>query len=209
MTRAAAQEGVPGVVGFDLDMTLVDSRAGIVACMQQVLADRGVRASEQQLWPLIGAPLHDNLAAFLPADQVEDAAQDYRRRYLVDAVPVTTAMPGALELVDALHAAGSRVLVVSAKTEAAVHAVLEEVGLKPDLVAGELFARDKATVLLAEGADAYVGDHTGDVEAAKAAGARSIAVTTGPHDAHRLRAAGADEVVGRLADLMPLWGLAG
>ncbi|WP_265443438.1 HAD family hydrolase [Flexivirga meconopsidis] len=188
-------------VGFDLDMTLVDSSRGILDCMKHVLHARGVDATDAQLWPLLGAPLRDNLSHFLPADEVASAAADYRAHYLEHAIEVTVAMPGAVELVDAIHAAGGTVLVVSAKHPVAVQAVLEHVGIRPDVVVGDLFARDKAGPLREYAATAYVGDHVGDQQAAHAADALAVGVTTGPHDAATLREAGADLVVGSLTEL--------
>lgn len=191
------------VVGFDLDMTLVDSSRGIVECMQRVLAARGVTATDEQLWPLIGAPLLDNLALFLPEDEVEDAADDYRADYLVRAVDVTVPLPGALELVRAIHDAGGSVLVVSAKHPTAVRATLEHVGITPDVVVGDLFAHDKSGPLREHGATAYVGDHAGDMQAAHTAGVTAVGVTSGPADAAALRTAGADLVVDELTELVP------
>lgn len=190
------------VVGFDLDMTLVDSRQGIVECMQRVLEARGVAATEQELWPLIGAPLLDNLALFLPDEQLQAAADDYRADYLVRAVEVTVPLPGAHDLVAAIHEAGGTVLVVSAKNPPAVRAVLEHAGITPDVVVGDLFGPDKAKPLREYGATAYVGDHSGDMQAAQTAGVRGIGVTTGPTDADGLRAAGADLIVDDLHELV-------
>ncbi len=191
----------PLVVGFDLDMTLVDSRTGIVDCMQLVLRSRGRSIEEARLWPLIGAPLEANLAQFLAPEEVAAAAQDYREAYLESAVQVTTVMPGASDLVDRIHADGGRVLVVSAKTPVAVTAVLEHVGLHVDVVVGGVFAHDKAVPLREHAALLYVGDHQGDMQAARAARAYGVGVTTGPHDEAMLRTAGADAVV---PDLMTM-----
>lgn len=191
------------VVGFDLDMTLVDSRQGIVECMQRVLGSRGVTATDEQLWPLIGAPLLANLAQFLPTEQVEAAAEDYRADYLVRAVEVTVALPGARELVDAIHAEGGTVLVVSAKNPPAVKATLEHVGITPDVVEGDLFGHDKSGPLREHAATAYVGDHAGDMYAARAAGATAVGVTSGPTGAVALTEAGADLVVDSLTELIP------
>lgn len=191
------------VVGFDLDMTLVDSRRGIVACMQSALGSRGVTATPEQLWPLIGAPLLDNLALFLPENQVEAAADDYRADYLVRAIEMTVPLPGARELVQAIHAAGGVVLVVSAKNPPAVEATLEHVGISPDVVVGDLFGHDKSGPLREHGATSYVGDHVGDIQAARTAGVTAVGVTSGPADAEALRAAGADLVVDGLSELVP------
>lgn len=184
-------------------MTLVDSRQGIVDCMQRTLQRRGVTATDEQLWPLIGAPLLDNLALFLPADQVAAAAEDYRADYLVRAVEVTVPLPGARELVGAIHAQGGKVLVVSAKHPPAVVATLEHVGVAPDIVVGDLFGHDKSGPLREHAATSYVGDHAGDMHAARAAGVTAVAVTSGPTSREALHEAGADLVVDDLTELVP------
>ncbi|RNI25123.1 HAD family hydrolase [Flexivirga caeni] len=194
------------VVGFDLDMTLVDSRHSIAGSMRKVLQERGVAATDEQLWPLIGAPLLDNLGHFLPAGQVVAAAADYRAHYLQHAIELTVPLPGAAALVAAIHETGGTVLVVSAKNPPAVRATLEHVGIVPDVVVGDLFGHDKSAPLREHGATAYVGDHAGDMHAARAAEAVAVGVTTGPADAVTLRAAGADLIVGELTELVPRLG---
>jgi phosphoglycolate phosphatase len=197
------------VVGFDLDMTLVDSAAGIVATLAAACAEQGVEVDPGEVWRWIGVPLEATLAAIAPdVDPVATAAR-YRALYPAYGVRPTTLLPGAAQAVEAVHDLGGRVLVVSTKIEPAVRAVLDHVGLDagrraPDLVVGGLFAAAKGVRLAAEGADVYVGDHPGDVEAAVVAGATSVAVATGPHPAADLVAAGADVV---LADLtaFPAW----
>ncbi|KYH46198.1 HAD family hydrolase [Branchiibius sp. NY16-3462-2] len=191
------------VVGFDLDMTLVDSRAGIVVCMQRTLADRGVEASDEQLWPLIGAPLADNLAQFLPPDQVPEAVEQYRSLYPRLAVPMTTALPGAHEAFAAIREHGGRPMVVSAKYEPAVHEVLDQVDLHPDIVVGDAFGAGKAVPIREHHATIFVGDHEGDMAGAVAGGAFALGVLTGPHDEARLRAAGARSVVPDLRSFGP------
>jgi phosphoglycolate phosphatase len=101
------------------------------------------------------------------------------------------------------------VLVVSAKAEAGVHQSLRQVGLDrpeyaPDLVVGGLFAAAKGVRLAAEGATVYVGDHPGDVEAARVAGAVSVAVATGAQSSEVLTEAGADVVLPGLLEF-PGW----
>jgi len=206
---------VPGsgpVVGFDLDLTLVDSTAGIVATVRLALAEVGRDVAAAQVWPLIGIPLEATLEVLAPdldAAAVASVAQRYRVLYPVHGIPPITLLPGAAEAVRAVHELGGRVLVVSAKVEPAVRAVLAHVGLSapplgPDLVVGGLFARAKAGALQAENASVYVGDHPGDVAAARAAGAVAVAVATGPHPARALQEAGADVVLPDLTSF-PAW----
>ena len=201
------------VVGFDLDMTLVDSSEGIymtlAAAVRACPGGEQVQIERDDVWPYIGVPLEMTVSALAPKTDPEQVAQAYRERYATIGVPLTTLLPGAEDAFRAVHAVGGQVLVVSAKAEAGVHQVLTAVGLdyddlRPDLVVGGLFAAAKGSCLRQHGAGVYVGDHSGDMEAARVAGAISVAVTTGPQSAEMLVAAGADVI---LADLgrFPSW----
>ncbi|MFZ0161474.1 MAG: HAD family hydrolase [Kineosporiaceae bacterium] len=192
------------VVGFDLDMTLVDSADGIAATVQAVLAEKGLLVTADQVWALNGVPMEDTIAALAPGLDARAVAARYRALYPSLGVPLTRLLPGAGEALAAVRDRGGRALIVSTKAESAVRLVVDQVGLIADQVAGGLFAEAKGDYLKEAGADVYVGDHPGDVRAAQVAGARSVAVATGPHSQEQLRAAGADVV---LPDLLgfPGW----
>lgn len=192
------------VVGFDLDMTLVDSRAGIVATMKDVVAEHGLTLSDEDIWPTIGIPLDDALRQWLPEELVGPTFAAYRQRYPSVGVPITTLLPGAADALAAVRRLGGQVAVVSAKVETAVRLVLDQLGLSADVVVGDRFAAGKAEVLRELGAQVYVGDHTGDVVAARGAEAAAVAVATGPTSAADLAAAGADVVLAGLGEF-PAW----
>jgi phosphoglycolate phosphatase len=195
---------VTWTVGFDLDMTLVDSREGIIATMQTAIGQQGVTADREDLWQLLGHPLDHTLGHWLPENQIEQAVATYRQEYLVHAVPITTPLPGAHEAFATVRDLGGRVVVVSAKVAPAVRAVLEHVGLAPDDVVGELFGEAKGTALREHHAGIYVGDHAGDVHGARVAGATSVVVLTGPNDRETLERAGADVILSDLTEF-PGW----
>jgi phosphoglycolate phosphatase len=207
---------VPGpVVGFDLDLTLVDSAPGIARTMRAALAAEHAgdwppgEPSDEVMRPHIGIPLEASVRLLAPDADIDRVVAAYRRLYPELGVPGTVLLPGVAESFAAVRAAGGRVLVVSAKTHAAVHAVLAHVGLgpgplEPDLVAGDLFAGQKGRRLLREGAHAYVGDHPGDMEAARVARATAVAVLTGGAGEEDLRTAGADVVLPGL-EAFPAW----
>ncbi len=192
------------VVGFDLDMTLVDSRAGIVDSLRGALAEVDVEVSDADIWPTIGIPLVDAIRPWVSEEQIPVVVAGYRQRYPEIGIPVTTLLPGAREALAAVKALGGRTAVISAKHESAVLAVLAHVGLEADLAIGGRYAHGKAQVLHEIGAQIYVGDHPGDVVAAIGADALSVAVSTGPTPAAELSAAGADIVLESLASF-PEW----
>ncbi|MEU2998241.1 HAD hydrolase-like protein [Streptomyces sp. NPDC006995] len=194
----------PLTVGFDLDMTLVDSRPGIAAAYRALAAETGARIDVDLVVSRIGPPLETELAHWFPADRVPAVADRYREIYPDHAIAPSTALDGAREAVAAVRALGGRAVVVTAKHEPNAKLHLARLGIEPDTVIGSLWAEAKGEALREQGAQVYVGDHTGDVRGARVAGALSLGVTTGPCDAAELRAAGADVV---LADLtgFPAW----
>jgi phosphoglycolate phosphatase len=200
----APMTSLPLTVGFDLDMTLIDSRPGIKANYQALSAETGVTIDADLAVSRLGPPLEDELANWFPADEVAAAADRYREIYPTHAITPATALPGAREAIEAVRALGGRAMVVTAKYEPNAKLHLAHLGMDPDELIGGLWAEAKGQALLERGAQIYVGDHTGDVRGARAAKALSVGVTTGPCDADELRAAGADVI---LADLtaFPAW----
>ncbi|MFF3845877.1 HAD family hydrolase [Streptomyces sp. NPDC002328] len=191
-------------VGFDLDMTLIDSRPGIHACYTELSRRTGRHIDADLVVTRLGPPLADELVNWFPADEVEAVGDLYREIYPTVAITATPAMTGAREAMAAVRAAGGKTLVVTAKYEpnAALH--LAHLGIEPDALVGDLWAEQKAAALREHGAHVYVGDHVGDVRGARAAGALSVAVATGPCDARELKAAGADVVLADLTEF-PAW----
>lgn len=185
------------VVGFDLDMTLVDTRERISASLRATLEDIGVHVTDDDIWPFIGPPLEETLRALAPGHDVEPLVAAYRARHDAPDAPGVPALPGALDALAAVRGHGGCTVVVSAKITHAVEQVLVQSGLDGavDTAVGGLFGVEKGAALSEAGATVYVGDHPGDVAAARAAGAVAVAVPTGPHDAEALRAAGADVVL--------------
>lgn len=191
-------------VGFDLDMTLIDSRPGIHACYEALAARTGTYIDADLAITRLGPPLVDELACWFPAADIPAMAELYRAMYPAIAIAATPAMPGAPEAIAAVRAAGGRAIVVTAKYEPNAKLHLEHLGIEPDVLVGDLWAEAKAAALREHAASVYVGDHTGDVRGARTAQAYAVAVATGPCDERELREAGADVV---LADLtaFPAW----
>jgi phosphoglycolate phosphatase len=194
----------PLTVGFDLDMTLIDSRPGVHATMTELSRLTGVPIDADAVVTRLGPPLDEELARWFPVEHVAAAADRYRELYPDFAITTTPALPGAAEAFAAVRGRGGRVMVVTAKygPNAAQH--LDHLGLVPDVLVGWHWGPKKGEALREHGARVYVGDHLGDIQGARAAGAVAVAVATGPISAADLAAAGADAV---LADLrgFPAW----
>ncbi|UQA93598.1 HAD family hydrolase [Streptomyces halobius] len=194
----------PFTVGFDLDMTLIDSRPGIKAAYEELSARTGTYIDADLAVTRLGPPLEQEIREWFPEERVAEISDVYRGLYPEHAISGALAMPGAREAIAGVQAAGGRAIVVTAKYEPNAELHLTHLGIDADAVIGSLWAKAKAEALREHGARIYVGDHTGDVLGAHTAGALSVAVPTGPCDASELRAAGADVLLGDLTTF-PSW----
>jgi pyrophosphatase PpaX len=197
------------VVLFDLDGTVIDSGAIILASMRhaakQVL---GIDPPEEELMAAVGGPgLEAQMRALAP-DHVDELVTLYRdhNEPLHDEL---VSCEGIDDVLVALKDEGRRLGIVSAKRRATVELAFASVPLAhlfDTIVGGDETDRhkpDPAPLLLAAdrlradvGDCAYVGDSPFDVRAAKAAGMYAVAVTWGGiHTRERLEHEAPDATV--------------
>ena len=193
-----------GPVGFDLDMTLINSRPIILASFAGVARDTGTAIDLDAVDRRLGIKLDEELAFWFPPDQVAAVAETYRRHYLPLAEQLTTLLPGAHEALAAVRSAGQRVVIITAKHPVSVEPSLRAVGLSADELFTMVHGPEKAAVLRRLKAVAYVGDTPPDMAAAVQAGARAVGVATGSFTGADLSGAGADVVLDSLVSF-PGW----
>ncbi|ORW12331.1 HAD-IA family hydrolase [Mycolicibacter longobardus] len=133
-TTAAAE-----LVIFDLDGTLTDSAAGIVASFRHALGQIGAPVPEGDLAAqLVGPPMHHTLAAMGLGDQAEQAMAAYRADYTSRGWAMNTLFDGVPALLSDLRAAGVRLAVATSKVEPTARKILAHFGLDEyfEVVAG-------------------------------------------------------------------------
>jgi len=204
------------VVLFDLDGTVVDSGAIILASMRHATREvLGREYSDAELLQAVGGPgLEAQMHALAP-EHVDRLVSVYRAHNepLHDELEACAGMEDVLVR---LRDESRRLGIVTAKRRATVELAFESVPLGHlfgTIVGGDETERhkpDPEPLLLAArrlGADpaetAYVGDSPFDVRAAKAAGMYAVAVTWGRiHDRARLEAEEPDAIVDTAEELL-------
>ena len=191
-------------VGFDLDMTLIDTVPGFAPTLEALGEELGVEFDVASMTSRLGPPLDVMMAGVLEPEQIPAAVDRFRELYVDHAITPVPALPGATEALEAVRRHGGRVVIVTGKFTPNAQRHLDHLTLDHDLLAGEVWGAGKGGVLREEGVSIYVGDHVHDVEGALAAGALSVSVLTGGCDEAELRAAGTHVV---LEDLhaFPAW----
>lgn len=209
---------MPGAAIWDMDGVLVDSARYHFEAWKVLASELGREFTEEQFWPNFGRRnqevIRESFGDF-PPEELERLAAHRDRIYLNLIPRQMSPLPGVLPLLEGLRKRGFRQAVASSSPYENVHTVLEALGIKgyfsavitaEDVKVGkpnpEVFLV-AAKRLGVRPADSVVfEDSVPGVQAAKAAGARCIAVTTS-RSAAALAEAGADLVVASLAEVSP------
>ena len=194
----------PLVVGFDLDMTLIDTVPGFGAVLTRLGEELGVEFDVEDMTSRLGPPLDVLLGPWLPAEEIGPAVDRFRAIYPEHAIASVPLLEGAAEAVAEVRRHRGRVVVVTGKFAPNARLHVDHLGLELDHLEGEVWGVGKADVLRREGVSVYVGDHVHDVEGALAAGATSVSVLTGGCTREELLAAGTHAVLDDLA-AFPGW----
>jgi uncharacterized protein len=192
------------VVGFDLDMTLIDTVPGFRDVLRALGGELGVDFPVEEMTTALGPPLDLLLRPHLAADAIQPAVDRFRALYPDHAIESVAAMAGAHDAIAAVRRHGGRVVVVTGKYTPNAQLHVDHIGFEIDHLEGMVWGVGKADVLRREGATIYVGDHLHDVEGALAADALSVSVLTGGCTREELVAAGTHVVLDSLRDF-PAW----
>lgn len=209
-------------VFFDLDGTLVDTRAAVVECYTRVF-----RTCLNSDFPSPGLPMADlfamrppELFRFVAPERVEELHAAYRAAY-----PQCTAhikvFDGIRDMVMALVSSGRKVGLVTNKGLERTLIDLTVAGLAPESFTTIVTAEDTeerkphpAPILLgleragaSAGEAAYVGDGPQDILAARAAGMPVIAVSYGFYEEALLASHAPDALVASPAELSRVLGI--
>lgn len=211
--------GVDGIV-FDLDGTLVDSRADIASSANHALSTHGFPTlPEKRIAEFVGdgAKLLIARAAGLPREAAEVAAllDTFLEYYSKHACYETTLMPGARHALEAL--AELPLAVLTNKPRDATDAVLQGLGIGTRfccvVAGGDVPQLKPSPVPLLEvakrlGANSsrlvMVGDGPQDIECGRAAGAYTVGILGGIANERALRDAQPDRLLQSLHELPEL-----
>jgi uncharacterized protein len=201
---SGTSEGPPLAVGFDLDMTLIDTVPGFSETLRALGAELGVDFPVEEMTGRLGPPLETLLEPHLAPEAVGPAGERFRALYPAHAITNVPVLPGTHEALAAVRRHHGRIVLVTGKFPENARRHVAHLSLDVDLVEGWVWGIGKADVLRREGASVYVGDHVHDVEGALAAGATSVSVLTGGCTRAELEKAGTHVVLESLLEF-PAW----
>jgi phosphoglycolate phosphatase len=201
---------------FDWDGTLADSTSLIAGAIQQTCRDLGLPApDDRSARHVIGLGHRDAItlvAPTLPAADVARFSERYRTHYLVGDADIPL-FEGVRDMLDELNGRGFLLGVATGKSRAGLTRALAQHGIGHHFVASrcadETFPKPHPEMLLSlmeragvtAGETLMIGDTTHDLDLARNAGVRAVAVAYGAHPAAGLAALGPLATVHSIAEL--------
>jgi len=209
------------IIGFDLDGTLLDTSGDLAHALNHALATigrgplpvddvrrmvgRGAKVMLMRALDATGGATDDLVARLFPI---------LIDHYAANIATETRMYPGLVDALDALAARGAVLAVCTNKLERLARSVLAETGLArrfAAIIGGDTVGRLKPDpaplhAMIAQaggGRTLFVGDSDNDVNAARAAGVPSVALSFG-YVSGDPRDLGADAVIADYAELVPL-----
>ncbi|WP_417226818.1 HAD hydrolase-like protein [Amphritea sp.] len=206
---------------FDLDGTLIDSQRGISESIQSALLALGYpQASAAQLQRCFGPPIRDSFARLMNSQEaalIEQAVDLFRQHYLQLGIKNYRVYPGVKHSLKQLSSAGFCLRVLTIKPQPQAEWLLQDAQL------AHLFASVHGSELSGHKSDKtahlgelikdhprpynrhwMIGDRANDIDAAKAHGLNSVAVSWGYGETTEIHNANSDFVIHTADQLIPL-----
>ena len=211
-----------GLIIFDFDGTLGDTRRNIVTTMQMSIAELHLpNRSEEECASTIGLPLAECFRMLFPDIQDElipRCAETYRRFFNENLKTIQPeAFPGVVETLSVLHQIGFTLTIASSRSRNSLTELTRNMGIV-DYISYILGADDVkeakpkpepvlktlANMHFDAGETLVVGDMAVDIQMGANAGTKTCGVTWGNGSREELEEAGATYIINRIEDLIEI-----
>lgn len=191
------------VIGFDLDMTLVNSSEAIVFSAISSIRSFAPQASidEMEIRREIGLPIKELITRYVGSLNSHDAYDIYKKFYISEGLDLSREIDGAIATILELQLKGYSTCVITAKDQNVAEAQLRHLGFPSVKVFGDSFGSEKTRAMLAFECTHYVGDHYHDYLAAMEAQIAFIGVDSNPEHDLRGRLPSDVLVIGKLSQI--------
>jgi phosphoglycolate phosphatase len=201
---------------FDLDGTIVDHFKAIHRSYVFTMNELGLaKPTLQQVRAAIGGGLEHAFTKLIPAEMHKPGLIIYRKYWDETMLDDVELLPGAMTMIERLHAKGTTLGVCTNKHGHSARLICKHLLIEPymNAVVGagdtpwlkpapQMVAHTLSLMGCTQNNSVLIGDSPFDIQAARNGGIACLCVTTGTHSKHELEAEGAEHVFNSLDEMM-------
>jgi phosphoglycolate phosphatase len=169
-------------IGFDLDMTLVDSNLGLIKTLGHLFPKKSEINEERFIQKISGLPLKEILGIFVCEDEIVNAEKAFMEFYPSIGIRNSRIYPGAVKALTCVKDAGYEPIIVSAKSPDNLTKMISFFDLPVSIAIGGVHGLGKTQALIENHACLYVGDQESDVASAHRAGIPALKILSPDKD---------------------------
>lgn len=206
---------LPSAVLWDMDGTLIDQTASIVACYAEVVASMGYPEPDAEvIRRSLGGPMASTMSLFIKESELEDASKRFRARFPQMMFEGMIICKGGQDLIDAFaekgipqaiftnkHGDTARQVSAHVKFDQKIPVCIGNTDTEWHKPQAELTQFVLKQINASTENTCMIGDSPTDIETAHNAGLVCYCVSTGAHGVEELKEAGAEAAFESLVEL--------
>jgi phosphoglycolate phosphatase-like HAD superfamily hydrolase len=192
-------------IGFDLDMTLVDSNLGLIKTLGHIFPEKYEIQEKWFVQKISGLPLKEILSTLAHEDEISMFEKLFLELYPSIGVSNSSLYPGAIAALNCVKDSGYEPIIVSAKSPSNLDKMVSYFELPVSLAVGGAHGLGKSKILKDNNAQLYVGDQESDVMSAHNVGIPALKIVSSDLEFEFTNADWTLEGIEKFPEWFPLW----
>ena len=168
---------VKATIGFDFDMTLVDTSKSLIATLRQIFPDKNILQDNNFSSKLSGLPLDQILLHFCHNENLHRFRKEFMTAYENIGIRESRLLSGSIPALEIVRQYGFEPVIISAKSRKNLTKLIKHFDLPVKKIYADKHGIEKTKAMIVEKNILYVGDQESDVSAAHAVPIEALIIT--------------------------------
>jgi phosphoglycolate phosphatase-like HAD superfamily hydrolase len=164
-------------IGFDFDMTLVDTSNSLIATLGEIFPDKNIMQDDNFSFQLNGLPLDQILLHFCHKENLHRFRKEFMTAYENIGIRESRLLSGSIPALEIVRQYGFEPVIISAKSKKNLTKLIRHFDLPIKKVHADKHGIEKTKAMIAEKTILYIGDQESDVSAAHAVPIEALRIT--------------------------------
>lgn len=168
---------VKATIGFDFDMTLVDTSNSLIATLGQIFPNKNILKDDKFSSEFSGLPLDQILLHFCYKENLNRFRKEFMTAYENIGIRESKILSGSIAALEIVRQYGFEPVIISAKSRKNLTKLVKHFDLPVKKIYADKHGIEKTKAMIAEKTILYIGDQESDVSAAHAVPIEALRIT--------------------------------